>query len=133
MNANTGLTEYMVTKNESALTDATPHKLIGMLFDGALESIAKATGAITSGDVAARGEAIGKAMTIVDNLRAMLDSERGGEISANLEQIYDYICRRLLQASSEEDPAILKEVAGLLREVKSGWDSIPPELHGDVE
>jgi flagellar protein FliS len=123
----------MVTKNESALTDATPHKLIGMLFDGALESIAKATGAITSGDVAARGEAIGKAMTIVDNLRAMLDSERGGEISANLEQIYDYICRRLLQASSEEDPAILKEVAGLLREVKSGWDSIPPELHGDVE
>ena len=133
MNANTGLTEYMVTKNESALTDATPHKLIGMLFDGALESIAKATGAITSGDVAARGEAIGKAMTIVDNLRAMLDSERGGEISANLEQIYDYICRRLLQASSEEDPAILKEVAGLLREVKSGWDSIPPELHGAME
>jgi len=133
MNANTGLTEYMVTKNESALTDATPHKLIGMLFDGALESIAKATGAITSGDVAARGEAIGKAMTIVDNLRAMLDSERGGEISANLEQIYDYICRRLLQASSEEDPALLKEVAGLLREVKSGWDSIPPELHGAVE
>lgn len=133
MNANTGLTEYMVTKNESALTDATPHKLIGMLFDGALESIAKATGAITSGDVAARGEAIGKAMTIVDNLRAMLDSERGGEISANLEQIYDYICRRLLQASSEEDPALLKEVAGLLREVKSGWDSIPPELHGAME
>ena len=133
MNANTGLTEYMVTKNESALTDATPHKLIGMLFDGALESIAKATGAITSGDVAARGEAIGKAMTIVDNLRAMLDSDRGGEISANLEQIYDYICRRLLQASSEEDPALLKEVAGLLREVKSGWDSIPPELHGAVE
>ena len=133
MNANTGLTEYMVTKNESALTDATPHKLIGMLFDGALESIAKATGAITSGDVAARGEAIGKAMTIVDNLRAMLDSERGWEISANLEQIYDYICRRLLQASSEEDPALLKEVAGLLREVKSGWDSIPPELHGAVE
>ena len=133
MNANTGLTEYMVTKNESALTDATPHKLIGMLFDGALESIAKATGAITSGDVAARGEAIGKAMTIVDNLRAMLDSERGGEISANLEQIYDYICRRLLQASSEQDPAILKEVAGLLREVKGGWDSIPPELHGAVE
>ena len=133
MNANTGLTEYMVTKNESALTDATPHKLIGMLFDGALESIAKATGAITSGDVAARGEAIGKAMTIVDNLRAMLDSERGGEISANLEQIYDYICRRLLQASSEQDPAILKEVAGLLREVKGGWDAIPSELHGAVE
>ena len=133
MNANTGLTEYMVTKNESALTDATPHKLIGMLFDGALESIAKATGAITSGDIAVRGEAIGKAMTIVENLRTMLDSERGGEISANLEQIYDYICRRLLQASSEQDPAILKEVAGLLREVKGGWDSIPPELHGAVE
>ncbi|MBT6040239.1 MAG: flagellar export chaperone FliS [Halieaceae bacterium] len=133
MNANTGLTEYMVTKNESALTDATPHKLIGMLFDGALENLAKATGAITSGDVAVKGEAIGKAMTIVDNLRAMLDSERGGEISANLEQIYDYICRRLLQASSEQDPAILKEVAGLLREVKGGWDSIPPELHGAVE
>jgi flagellar secretion chaperone FliS len=133
MNANTGLTEYLVTKNDSALTDATPHKLIRMLFDGALESLAKATGAIASGDIAATGEAIGKAMTIVDNLRAMLDSERGGEISANLEQIYDYIGRRLLQASSKKDPEILKEVAGLLREVKDGWDSIPPELHGAVE
>lgn len=133
MNANTGLTEYMVTKNESALTDATPHKLIGMLLDGALESIAKATGAVNSGDISATGEAIGKAMTIVDNLRAMLDSERGGEIAANLEQIYDYVCRRLLQASREKDLEILKEVAGLLREVKGGWDSIPPELHSAVE
>ena len=133
MNANTGLTEYMVTKNESALTDATPHKLIGMLLDGALESIAKANGAITSGDIAAKGEAIGKAMTIVENLRTMLDSERGGAISANLEQIYDYIGRRLLQASSSKDPEILKEVAALLREVKGGWDAIPSELHGAVE
>ena len=133
MNAKTGLTEYLVTKNESGLTDATPHKLIAMLFDGALENIAKAAGAITSGDLAAKGEAIGKAMTIVENLRTMLDSERGGEISANLEEIYDYIGRRLLQASSELDTEMLKEVAGLLRQVKGGWDSIPPELHGAVE
>jgi|SaaInlStandDraft_1057018.scaffolds.fasta_scaffold131886_2 flagellar secretion chaperone FliS len=133
MNASTGLNEYMVTKNESALADATPHKLIEMLFDGALESLAKATGAIASGDPAAKGEAIGKAMTIVENLRIMLDSERGGAISANLEQIYDYIGRRLLQASSNKDPEILKEVAALLREVKGGWDAIPSELHGAVE
>ena len=133
MNANTGLNEYVVTKNESALTDATPHKLIGMLFDGALESIAKASGAITSGDIAAKGEAIGKAMTIVENLRTMLDLEQGGEIAANLEQIYDYIGRRLLQASSSKDAGLLKEVAVLLREVKDGWDSIPPELHGAAE
>ena len=128
MSLNNPVNEYLTTKNESALADASPHKLIEMLLDGALESIAKATGALTADNVVVLGESLGKAVSIVDSLQAMLDGDRGGEIAGNLGQLYEYIGRRLLQVSRDRDPEILREVAGLLREIKSGWDAMPPEL-----
>ena len=128
MNLDNPVNEYLTTKNESALADATPHKLIEMLFDGALESIAKATGAITADNAMVLGESIGKAVSIIDSLQAMLDADRGGEIAGNLGELYEYIGRRLLQVSKDRDPEILREVAGLVREIKSGWDAMPPEL-----
>ncbi len=128
MSLNNPVNEYLTTKNESALADASPHKLIEMLLDGALESIAKATGALTADNVVVLGESLGKAVSIVDSLQAMLDGDRGGEIAGNLGQLYEYIGRRLLQVSRDRDPEILREVAGLLREIKSGWDEMPPEL-----
>lgn len=128
MSLNNPVNEYLTTKNESALADATPHKLIEMLLDGALESIAKATGAITADNAMVLGESLGKAVSIVDSLQAMLDGDRGGEIAGNLGQLYEYIGRRLLEVSKDRDPEILREVAGLLREIKSGWDAMPPEL-----
>lgn len=128
MSLNNPVNEYLTTKNESALADATPHKLIEMLLDGALENIAKATGAIAAGNAMVLGESLGKAVSIVDSLQAMLDGDRGGEIAGNLGQLYEYIGRRLLEVSKDRDPEILTEVAGLLSEIKSGWDAMPPEL-----
>ena len=129
MNANTALGEYAATKNAAALADATPHKLIAMLIDGALEGVAKAMGGMRTGDVAVAGEGIGKAMDITHSLQAMLDQDSGGEIAANLDRLYEYIGHRLLLASKDKDPAILHEVSSLLRELKDGWDSIPLEFH----
>ena len=128
MSLNNPVNEYLTTKNESALADATPHKLIEMLLDGALESIAKATGAITTDNAMVLGESLGKAVSIVDSLQAMLDGDRGGDIAGNLEQLYEYIGRRLLEVSKDRDPEVLREVAGLLHEIKAGWDAVPPEL-----
>ena len=128
MSLNNPVNEYLATKNQSALEDATPHKLIEMLLEGALESIAKATGALAADNAMVLGESLGKAVSIVDSLQAMLDGDRGGEIADNLGQLYEYIGRRLLEASKDRDPEILREVAGLLREIKSGWDAMPPEL-----
>ncbi len=112
---------------ETALTDADPHRMIEMLYDGAVETVAKARAALARRDIPARGAAITKAIRIIDEgLKASLD-ERGGEIARNLRDLYVYMTRRLLEANLHADDAALVEVAGLLETLRSGWKGIAPK------
>ncbi len=127
MNANQALNAYRNVGTQSAVEGASPHQLISLLLDGALDRIASAKGAMERGDAGTHGSLIGKAITIVGNMRACLDHEQGGELADRLASLYDYMERRLLEASSTADVAMLDEVSGLLREIKVGWDGIPAE------
>lgn len=119
-------TAYRQVGVETALTDATPHKLILMLFEGAEEQLRKASAAIGRGDFAAKGEAISRAIRIIDEgLQACLD-ERAGEIAQNLRSLYTYMSGRLLIASARNDASIVNEVQGLLDQVASAWREIAP-------
>ena len=140
MNTSTAAIAYKATKNQAAIDDASPHTLVAMLIDGALERIAEAKGALErieqagegaslAIDVAVKGEAIGKAIGILDNLRVSLEHERGGEIAENLSRLYDYMTRRLLEANATSDADMLVEVAGLIKEVRVAWSQIPAEMH----
>ena len=129
MNARTALGAYKTTKTSTAIDDASPHQLITMLIDGALEKVATAGGAMGRGELASSGEAIGKAISIIDNLRVSLDQERGGQIAQNLASLYEYMTRRLLEANATKDTAMLTEVASLLKEIKVAWDQVPADLH----
>lgn len=104
---------------------ASPHRLIQMLFDGALERIANAQGHISRGDIVRKGHDIGRAIAIVEGLRMSLDRSVDHPLTANLDQLYDYICRNLLRANLESNVELLAESAGLLRELKTAWDAIP--------
>jgi flagellar protein FliS len=68
-------------------------------------------------------------MNIIQGLRTSLDAEKGGDIAANLDSLYEYMGRRLLEANMNNDTAILDEVNTLLSEIKLGWDGIPAEFH----
>lgn len=103
---------------------ADPHKLVSMLIDGAVERISQARGALERGQTARKGERIGKAIAIVDSLRASLDLDKGGEVAVNLSSLYDYMSRRLLHANLKNDADALDEVQRLLKEIKTGWDGI---------
>jgi flagellar protein FliS len=130
MNANQALNAYQDVGVRSAVEGASPHQLIAMLLDGALGRIASAKGAMERGDTARQGALLGKAITIIDNMRASLDHQQGGEVAGNLAALYDYMEQRLLEASSKADAGMLDEVSGLLREIKSGWDAIPAAQRG---
>ena len=129
MNMINALDAYKDTKVQSAIDDASPHQLVKLLLDGALERVASASGAMARGDVAASGEAIGKSISILDSLRVSLDHEKGGAVAANLELLYDYMTRRLLEANAATDADLLTEVMGLIKEIKLAWDEIPADLH----
>lgn len=120
-----GAKAYADINRHANVEAASPHRLIQMLFDGALDRIAKAQGHIERQDVAAKGYEIGRAIGIVEGLRMSLDRSLEHPLSHSLDQLYDYICRCLLRANLESDVALLTESASLLREIKSAWDAIP--------
>lgn len=111
---------------DTGVSQADPHRLIMMLFDGADKLFIAADSAMQSGDIAAKGEAISRAIRIIDEgLRAVLDPQ-GGEIADNLRLLYDYMLNQLLLANLRNDRTILGEVRSLLKEVNDGWSSIAP-------
>lgn len=124
MNAMAALKQYQAVNTHVQAVDASPHRLIQMLMEGGLTRIAQARGAMERQQTAMKGELIGKAIAIIGGLRAGLNLELGGELAANLDRLYEYMANRLLEANVQNDMAPLDEVAGLLRNVKSGWDVI---------
>ncbi len=118
------LSSYSDYGYNSEIEYADPHRLIQMLFEGALKRIAFAKGAMQRKQIVEKGKFISQTIEIVGGLRASLDIENGGEIAANLESLYDYISRRLVTANLKNSEDILDEVAGLLVDVKVAWDAI---------
>lgn len=127
MNPVTALNTYKNVGIESGVAAADPHKLILMLYQGALLAIASAKNHILRKQIAEKGSSITKAIKIIDEgLKACLDVEAGGEIGKNLHDLYDYMNQRLLIANLKNDTAILDEVSALLLELKGAWESIRP-------
>ena len=124
MNAMAALKQYQSVNTQAQVVDASPHRLIQMLMEGGLTRLAQARGAIERGQLAQKGELIGKAIAIIGGLRDGLNFEQGGEIASNLDALYEYMVSRLLEANLKSDAALVDEVAGLLRNVKTGWDGI---------
>lgn len=124
MNAMTAMRQYQTVNTQAQAVDATPHRLIQMLMEGGLTRLAQARGAMERGQVALKGELIGKAIAIIGGLRSGLNIEAGGELARNLDNLYEYMTSKLIQANVKNEVAILDEVSGLLRDVKSGWDAI---------
>lgn len=116
---------------ESQAMSASPHQLIAMLFDGAKTAIGMARHHMSAGETEAKGNAISKAMNIVENgLKASLDAKAAGTegttLVSNLSALYDYVIRRLLYANLHNDAAVLGEVDALLDSLASAWREIEP-------
>ena len=128
MNVRHAMSAYSNTQVHSGIMDASPHKLTAMLLGGAVDRLNVARGAIAKDDVAQRGEMLGKAISILAQLQADLDMEKGGEIAQNLEALYDYMIRQLVEVNRQNDSDKLDEVLALVHEIKAGWDGIRGEV-----
>ncbi|MFV0265136.1 MULTISPECIES: flagellar export chaperone FliS [Kluyvera] len=122
-----GIKAYAQVDLESQLAGATPHQLISMLFDGAHNAILRAKIYFENGNIAKRGEMISKAINIIDNgLRSALDHEQGKEIAQELEMLYEYMSRTLLECNLRNNPEKLTHVDELLMNLANTWKEIEP-------
>jgi flagellar protein FliS len=122
-----GLSAYTQTNIESIVHEATPHKLIDMLFKGAKDALAQAIGAIERNDFEAKSKKISKAAEIILNLQTYLDKDKGGEVADNLNELYTYMATSLIDANRLNDTEKLREIASLIDAVSDGWSSLPDE------
>jgi flagellar protein FliS len=122
-----GAKAYQSVAVQTAVSSADPHRMTLLLYDGAIEAIRLAQAHMGTRRIAAKCEAIGKAVRIVEEgLKASVDRKVGGELAERLVALYDYITLRLLQANLKNDRKALEEAGMLLGELRSAWAQIGP-------
>ena len=131
MQSNRGAAQYRAVSSHGLVADASPTRLVQIMFEHILSNLATAHGCMERiednrpvSDVVAKGTALGKAIRLINHLNGTLDMERGGEVAESLRALYVYILARLTLANAANDPAIVAEASRLVREVKIGWDQI---------
>jgi len=123
-----GANAYANVGMETGVMSASPHKLIVMLFEGAMLQVAIAMQGMKAGETAKKGKAISRAIAFIETgLRASLNKQVGGELALNLDSLYEYMSRQLLEANIKNQMAPLEEVHRLLGELKGAWDAIGTE------
>jgi flagellar protein FliS len=125
----TALGLYRNVNASSGVEDASPHKLVSMLYQAVSGEIAAARGALQRKDIAEKGRAIGHAVRILEEgLDAPLDLDAGGAIATNLRDIYQYMVYRLTMGNLHSDDAALAECASLARSLSDTWEAIAPQV-----
>jgi len=109
---------------EHAINTQSKGRLIVMLYDGAIKFMNLAIKELEAGDYAAKSEHIARAQDIINELNAVLDIDAGGEIASNLRKLYCFMMRRLSEANTRKDPAMIREVIELMEELNSSWKAI---------
>ncbi len=115
---------YRNLELETRVNDASPHQLILMLFEGAIERLNQAKACADRNDLSGKGVFLGKALDIVGGLRESLNLDLDSDIPKDLDRLYEYIQIRLLQGNIESDNSSFDECINLIKTVKSGWEGI---------
>jgi len=122
-----GAAAYQKVGTQSGAEFATPHRLIQMPLEGALEKMVIAKSHLQRNDIQGKGENINWAIRIIGGLQASIDKDKGGEVAETLASLYNYIVTRLSEANSENDISKIDESIAIIHNIKDGWDGISEE------
>ena len=131
MYSQTKAAQYRSVRNYGVVAEATPARLVQIMYEHILAQLAAARGSMSRiqnqlplHEVVTKCAAIGKAMRIIGHLDSTLNMEKGGEVAKNLHRLYMYSSNRLTQANASNDPALIDEVHQLVARVKTSWDQL---------
>lgn len=118
---------YANTHVETSVTEATPHKLISLLYDAALKNINLAKVFFEANNIEKRTEHINKITSILHGLKGGINLDVGGEVSENLWNLYEYMVQTVFKAQAHSDVSKLDEVAELITDLKEAWEQMPSD------
>ena len=120
--------QYANTYVETAASEATPHKLVEMLYEGVLKHLNLSKFFMEQKNYEKKSEHINKALRILNSLRQGVDLEKGKEVGGNLFDLYDYCYRRAFEASSKNSAVMLDEVMQLIKGLDEAWKQMPEDM-----
>lgn len=120
---------YQRVGAETAVTSASPHQLVALLYQGFLDAVAQARGAMQGGEVERKNRSVKRALAILDEgLRSCLDLNAGGQLAQDLHALYGYVELRLTQANLRNDEALLDECQRLIQPLRDAWNQIGDQV-----
>ena len=115
---------YHATSLDAQTSRASPIELVLLLTDGLLDELARARAHIVAKRYEARAQSINKCVDIINGLSSSLDFESGGQVVANLSNLYDFCAKHLHGASVKQDPAMVDEVVKIMTTIRQGWAGV---------
>ena len=106
------------------VTTAGPGRLILICYEGAISSLKAAREKYISREYEAKAETVQKAQSIISGLIQALDFENGDKIAKNLDALYNYMLRRIIEGDVKGDIRAFDEVIMMLGELESAWKEI---------
>ena len=129
MNSLAALSQYGKIKNDTQTMYASPHQLMLMLFDGAIEAMSLTIAAIQNKNFELRSKQSTRSITIINGMRECLDMDAGGELADNLYSLYQYMVQELFRANFKQDIEIIRNIQTMLKDIRGSWEKIPINMH----
>ena len=112
---------YRQQQVQYEVDQASPVKLILLLYDREVFLLRQALVKLKEGDVAKKGEALLKATDILSEFKAILNLEEGGDLAAQLDNLYTFMVQQLTVANHENNPEPITAVLKIVEELREGW------------
>lgn len=113
---------------ETSVTEATPHKLVEMLYQGVLRHAKVAKVFIESKNYEKKAFHINKALAIVAGLKSGVNLEMNEEVAGNFYDLYDFCYRSLFEASRNNDVTKIQDVIDIIQDLSDAWQQMPSDL-----
>ncbi len=104
------------------ISTANQEKLILMLYDGAIKFLKQAGDNMEPRKYDMVNNSIIRSQDIITELMLALNMEEGGEVAANLFNLYAYMKKRLLEANIAKSSDMLEEIISLLQQLYQAWE-----------
>ena len=110
---------------ETNINSISREKMIVMLYERMQSDLLGAARAIEAGDRVEMTRQVNHSQRIVSELRGALDHDIGGEVSRNLETLYDFLFHEHLQVLVDQDQAHIQNCLRVMQPLLDAWRQIP--------
>ena len=121
MSARTNVSAAAAKYRGVQVATCSPIQLLVMLYDGVVRFVGEADDAMAKKDRARAGERIGKALAILEELSATLDTKQAPELCSTLLGLYEFSRAHLLEANLHQDPARLADVVAVMTPLREAF------------